>query len=81
MSIELPNPRTIFPVTVPSSIQDPALVEYLDYLRRAIEEVYIKAFDNADAIRSVINTGTTGTFVDSTGNTITVKDGLITALT
>jgi len=79
MTINLPNGRTTFTPKVPE-IDDQELTDYLNALRTQIDKVHAMAFDNADAIRSVINTGTSGSFVDSDGNTVTVVDGLITAL-
>ena len=81
MSIDLPNSRVTFIPQVPQDIQDASVKTYLGRLKVELEGIHKKAFDNADAIRSVINTGTSGTFVDSDGNTITVTDGLITSLT
>ena len=78
--VDLPSARRTFVPKVPAEIQDEAIRKYLDTLREAIEEVHTKAFDNADRIRAVINTGTSGSFVDSDGNTVTVTTGLITAL-
>lgn len=80
MSIELPNGRNVFITAVPDEVKDAAMKDYLVTVVREVRDMYVKLFDNDDAIRSVINTGTSGTFVDSDSNTVTVADGLITGL-
>jgi len=77
MSIELPNARNIFIPQVPDKIDK----AYLEIIKKQIESVNIKAFDNSKIIVDVINTGTSGTFKSSAGDTIRVLDGLIIALT
>lgn len=80
MTVNLPNTRNVFMPEVPHGLEDRLLRDYLETLVREVDRMYTKLFDNDDAIRNVINTGTSGTFVDSDGNTVTVSDGLITAL-
>lgn len=77
MSLELPNPRSVFLPVVPSSVTG-ELKEYLNSLVLAIEQQFSRQFDNT---YHIVSTGTSGTFVDSSGNTITVANGIIMNLT
>lgn len=78
MGINLPNPRSVFiPVLPPSFSSLADVYTYIDRLKNALEKEFTKAFDNT---YSVVSTGTSGTFVDSNGNTITVVNGIITSL-
>jgi len=76
--IELPNPRnTTFPV-VPDTANDvEAIKEYLTRLVNELEDYTRGSFDNVYAI---VSTGTSGSFIDSLGNTVTVVSGIITGL-
>ena len=85
MGINLPNARGVFLPKVPMEIEDKATRDYLDRLKREIETQFARAFDNAYQIVSTtvitnLSTGTSGSFDDSAGNTVTVATGLITAL-
>jgi len=78
MAINLPGGRNVFLPSLPLSFSDLASVhEYMSDMKIAIEKQLAKSFENVYAI---VNTGTTGTFVDSAGNTVTVTNGIITAL-
>ena len=80
MSLTLPNPRSVFIPEPPREITDPVMVRYLTDVMEAVMQMHQRLFDNDYYITSIINTGTSGSFVDSDGNTITVADGLITDL-
>lgn len=80
MSINLIHGRKIFLPKVPNNIEDVAMQQYVSRLSDAIENMYTKLVDNDSVAIDTINTGTSGSFVDSDGNTITVTNGLITGL-
>jgi len=80
MSVDLPNSSTIFIPQIPRHLENAPQAQYLKDLRRSIENVYVKLFDNIDHLRSYLHTGTTGTFKASNGDTITVATGIITGL-
>jgi hypothetical protein len=77
MGLNLPNPRNIFLPEVPASLKGKPEGDYLQNLKTALELQFAKGFDN---IYSVVSTGTSGSFVDSGGNTVTVQSGIITSL-
>ena len=79
MGLNLPNPRNVFLPSLPQSMREIKDVEkYLNDLKTALELQLAKSFDNT---YSIVSTGTSGTFVDSAGSTITVVSGIITSLT
>lgn len=77
MSITLPNARGIFMPQVPDGL-DAKTSEYLKKLVNAIEMSLAKEFDN---VATLVNTGTSGIFIDSAGATVTVDSGIIVSLT
>lgn len=76
MALNLPNPRNVFLPEVPSSIKDPAVVQYLKDIKAAVELNFSKTFDNT---YSTVSTGASGSFA-ATGATITVESGIITSI-
>ena len=78
MALSLPNPRNVFLPELPQSMRGKPEYQYLQDLKTALELAISKAFDNT---YSIVSTGTSGTFVDSGSNTITVQSGIITSLT
>ena len=80
MSINLLHGRKVFLPKVPD-VEDAQVKEYLSKLSDAVENIYTKLVDNDGVAVAAINTGTSGTFDDSAGNTITIVDGIITSLT
>ena len=81
MAVELPNSRNIFLPQLPEDLSDPKVVrEYMQRLVTEMEKAYTRNFDNVDAVRNVVHSGTSGTFIDSLGATVTVVNGIITAL-
>lgn len=80
MSVNLVHARRIFLPKVPPEIEDAKLKDYLQRLTDAIENMNAALVDNDGVAVSSINTGTSGTFDDSAGGTVTVADGLITGL-
>lgn len=82
MSISLPYPRTIFVPKVPEKIEDLKVMRnYFTHLRGVVDEVHKRAFDNVAVIRDAFASATSGTFIASDGATVTVTNGIITALT
>lgn len=77
MGLNLPNPRSAFLPVVPE-VEDKALSNYLKQLVETLEKHLAGQFDN---VYSILSTGTSGTFKSSAGDTITVSNGVITALT
>jgi len=77
MGLNLPNPRNVFLPELPLSMRGKPEFQYLQDLKTALELQFGKVFDNT---YSVVSTGTSGTFVDSGGNTVTVQSGVITNL-
>ena len=78
MALSLPNGSNVFLPKVPPDLSENAgLSEYLQKLVTALEERFRKDFDNTHFI---VSTGTSGSFTDSAGNTITVESGIITSL-
>ena len=77
MGINLPNARNVFLPELPPSMRGKPEYQYLQDLKTALELQFAKGFDN---VYSVVSTGTSGTFVDSGGNTLTVQSGIITSL-
>jgi len=55
MSIDFPNPRSVFTPKVPDSIENGVLKNYLQDMVQHIDRVYSKGFDNVDAIRDGID--------------------------
>ena len=77
MGLNLPNPRNIFLPDIPTSLKGKPEGDYLQDLKTSLELQFAKGFDN---VYSIVSTGTSGSFVDSGGNTITVQSGIITSL-
>jgi len=77
MGLNLPNPRNVFLPELPLSMRGKPEFQYLQDLKTALELQFGKVFDN---VYSVVSTGTSGTFVDSGGNTVTVQSGVVTSL-
>lgn len=77
MSLNFPNPRNVFLPEVPSELKSKPEGKYLQDLKTAIELQMAKSFDNT---YSILQAGTSGTFIGSGGGTITVENGVITAL-
>ena len=79
MGLTLPNPRsTVFIPVVPDKATDAeAIKTYLKSLTLELERQFGRQFDN---VYSIVSTGTSGSFVDSDGNTVTVESGIITGL-
>jgi hypothetical protein len=80
MAVNLLHPRKTFLPKVPADIEDKELREYLSRLTDALENMYTKLVDNDDIVVSMVNTGTSGSFDDSAGGTVTVVKGIITGL-
>lgn len=78
MGLNLPNPRNVFLPEVPAALKGKPEGEYLQNLKTALELQFAKGFDN---VYSILSTGTSGTFVGSGGETVTVQSGIIISLT
>ena len=78
MGINLPGARNVFLPSLPPSLSSVSgVVEYLENLKSALEKEFSKGFEN---VYTILSTGTSGSFVDSLGATVTVVNGIITGL-
>ncbi len=78
MGINLPGGRNVFLPSLPPSLREVSeVVTYLKDFKSAIEKEFSKSFDN---VYTLVATGTSGTFKDSAGNTVTVTNGIIVSL-
>jgi len=78
MGLNLPNPRNAFLPELPQSMRGKPEYQYLQDLKTALELQLAKQFDNT---YSILSTGTSTTFVDSSGKTVTVTNGIIISVT
>lgn len=78
MGISLPNPRNVFvPVPPPITTKNTGdVIRYLNRLKDFLGKEFANAFDNT---YSILSTGTS-CIIDSTTNTITVVNGIITGI-
>lgn len=81
MGIELPNPGGVFIPQVPKGIADEATRDYLQRLRRAVSDSLRDLFSNDIVIQEAVNSGTSGTFVISSGGSIVVTSGVVISVT
>lgn len=79
MSIDLPEAGQVFLPEVPDGV-DVGTKNFLEALRKNMIQVTQGLFHNDRNIADVVDSGTSGTFVASGGNTITVTNGIITGL-
>jgi len=78
MGINLPGARGVFlPALPPSFAGVSDAYEYVKNLKSSLEREFTKTFDN---VYTIVSTGTSGSFVDSLGATVTVVNGIITGL-
>ena len=79
MAIDLPQ-SSITPLpTIPASIKasDPVIYEHFTKLHNVINQLTRGHFNNDLNITTVINSGTTGTFVIASGGHIVVSSGIV----
>lgn len=83
MAVELPSAGEISAPEVPPHIKqnDARLYEYLQSLKRQMEELSRGLFDNTLAITTAINSGTSGTFTLSSGGSIIITSGIVITVT
>lgn len=83
MGINLPNPGNVFIPEIPPGIaaRDPALADYLRSFKRSVEDAIRDQFSNNLHIATAINSGTSGTFVISSGGSIIVTSGIVITVT
>jgi hypothetical protein len=75
MGLNLPNPRNVFLPELPKDMKGKPEYKYLQDLKTSLELHFAKGFDNT---YSILSTGASGTFVDSSGKTVTITNGIIT---
>lgn len=82
MSLDLPSGNVFVP-EVPDSIRtkDSVLYEYLQKLKRSVENVTRGNFSNSMYITAAINSGTSGTFTLSSGGSIIITSGIVIRVT
>ena len=61
--------------------ENPMLYAYLMDLKRALEDIGRGAFANTFTVSTAINSGTSGTFVISSGGSIVVTSGIVLTVT
>ena len=76
MALTLPNGGNVFLPMIPKEMNKETS-EYIQKMVTVLEERFRKDFEN---VNYILSTGTSGSFVDSDGNTVTVQSGIITAL-
>ena len=83
MGIELPRSGSVFLPEVPQTVRDetPALYNWAQGLRRAVQRALNDQFANSIAIATAINSGTSGTFTISSGGSIVVTSGIVITVT
>jgi len=78
MGINLPGARNVFLPSLPPSVREVSeIATYLKDFKAAVEKEFSKSFDNT---YTILSTGTSGTFKSSAGDTITIVNGIVTAL-
>lgn len=83
MSISLPqgdNP-TLPPVPPQIKTESPQVYEYLLKLRGALGDFARGQFSNTFTVATAMNSGTSGTFVISSGGSIIVTSGIVIRVT
>lgn len=78
MALTLPRGGAIFLPQLPTEFTD--LKQTHKYLQDLITEIELQLREARVNTSFVLDTGTSGTFVDSDGNTVTVQSGIITGL-
>ena len=81
MAIEVPE-NNVFVPEVPAKLAsaNKELYNFLQSLKRSVEQMSVGFFENGRVVAEAINTGTTGTFVCS-GKSITVANGIVVSVT
>ena len=78
MGINLPGARNVFLPSLPPLLNSiTGVADYLKDLKLSLEKEFSKSFEN---VYTILSTGTSGTFKDSGGNTVTVTNGIIVSL-
>lgn len=82
MGIELTSGNIFIP-EVPESIKtdSPALYDYLQKLKRGVDNLSRGGFSNSLNIAAAVNLGTSGTFVISSGGSIIITSGIVISVT
>jgi hypothetical protein len=82
MSIELPVSESPFFPQVPAETKylDAKLYDFLERMRRYLDDSNRGLFDNTRLLADTINSGTSGAFVVADIVSITVVNGIITAV-
>lgn len=78
MALSLPRGKSIFLPKLPPELTD--FRETHKYLQALVTEVEAQLREGFTNVNFILSTGTSGTFDDSAGNTVTVQSGIITAL-
>lgn len=83
MSISLPvgDVITIPDVPIVLKTKNPEIYDYLQKLKLAMQDFTRGQFSNTFTVATVINAGTSGTFVISSGGTIMVTSGIVIKVT
>lgn len=83
MSITLPSEGALQLPEVPASIakSNKELYEYLKMAQRVTVSSVRGAFNNTFTVATAVNSGVSGTFVISSGGSITVVNGIVTVVT
>jgi hypothetical protein len=81
MSIDLPKSRSTFFPEIPSELgKNSALYQHLQALQEEMTKQVSGLFDNSAVLRDVLDSGVSGSFISSDGKTVTVTNGIITAI-
>lgn len=81
MGIDLVKSGNVFLPEVPSTIKDPAVIDYLRSLRGALSNQVQGLFSNDLLLADALNQGTSGTFTISSGGSIIVTSGVVVTVT
>lgn len=83
MGIELPRPSSVFLPNVPDELrtQSPELYDWAQRTKRNLEGAVNDMFANISTIATAINSGTSGTFIISSGGSIIVTSGIVITVT
>lgn len=83
MSVQLPQSGQLYLPEPPAKVKtdSPDLYEYMQKTRKELTRNANGIFDNTNALANAINSGTSGTFVVTSGSSIVVVNGIITSVT
>lgn len=83
MGVDLANSEQAFMPETPETLKSVSedLYEYLERMKRFLDQMSDGTFNNDTLLANAINSGTSGTFAITSGSSIVVTSGIVTSVT